>query len=120
MACQVIPLLPQITNNSALAAEIKLGPERIGSRTDGGLQIFLPQNNNTSVAWDRSYYEVALEAKRFFKSQTKNGVEHISEVTGDSIHSGQIFAEMLGAVCHPEFFEFSDVEVRPIPIPIRS
>ena len=45
---------------SALAVEVKLGPERIGARTDGGLQIFLPQNGSL-VAWDRSYYEVALE-----------------------------------------------------------
>ena len=103
--------MSQSLTNSPLAAEIKLGPERVGARTDGGLQIFLPRNDKTSIAWDRSYYEVALEAKRFFKSQSKDGVEHISEVTGDSIHSGQIFAEMLGAVCHPEFFEHSDVEV---------
>lgn len=47
---------------SPLAAEIKLGHERIGARTDGGLQIFLPRKDLDSlVAWDRSYYEVALE-----------------------------------------------------------
>ena len=35
----------------------------------------------------------------------------ISEVTmNDSIHSGQIFAEMLGSVCHPEFFDHTDTE----------
>jgi hypothetical protein len=45
---------------SALAAEIKLGPERIGARTDGGLQILLPLEGN-HIMWDRSYYEVALE-----------------------------------------------------------
>jgi len=49
-------------NSSPLAAEIKLGPERIGARTDGGLQICLPQNTNL-VAWDRSYYEIALEVR---------------------------------------------------------
>jgi hypothetical protein len=29
----------------------------------------------------------------------------------DPIHAGQIFAEMLGAACHPEFFDHADVEV---------
>jgi len=48
---------------SALAAEIKLGPERIGERTDGGLQIILPQDGDL-IAWDRSYYEIALEVFR--------------------------------------------------------
>jgi hypothetical protein len=75
------------------------------------LQILNPQGNNL-VAWDRSYYEIALEAKRFFKTKrTKSGGERVSEVKGKSIHAGQIFAEMLGAVCHPEFFDCTDVEV---------
>lgn len=34
----------------------------------------------------------------------------VSEVTDNSIHAGQIFAEMLGAVCHPEFFDYTDLE----------
>ena len=102
-------------DSSPLAAEIKLGPQRIGARTDGGLQILLPQTESF-VAWDRSYYEIALEAKRFFKTESKDGIEHISEIKQDSIHSGQIFAEMLGAVNHPEFFDHSDVEVLPLPI----
>jgi hypothetical protein len=45
---------------SALAAEIILGPERICARTDGRLEIFLPQNGSF-VARDRSFYEVALD-----------------------------------------------------------
>jgi hypothetical protein len=49
---------------SALAAEIKIGPERIGARTDGGLQIFIPGRDGL-VAWDRSYYEIALEVHPF-------------------------------------------------------
>jgi len=32
-------------------------------------------------------------------------------VTDDAIHAGQIFAEMLGAVYNPEFFDHVDVEV---------
>ena len=47
-------------DRSALAAEIKLGAERVGARTDGGLQIFLHSGGNL-VAWHRSYYEIALE-----------------------------------------------------------
>ena len=57
---QQVPPLPFITDDSPLAAEIKLGAQRIGARTDGGLQIFLPQDTKF-VAWDRSYYEIALE-----------------------------------------------------------
>ena len=52
--------LVDILTCSPLAAEIKIGPERIGARTDGGLQIFHPRNDSL-VAWDRSYYEIALE-----------------------------------------------------------
>jgi hypothetical protein len=51
-----------ILTYSALAAEVKIGDERIGARTDGGLQIFLPREGSDSlVAWDRSYYEIAFE-----------------------------------------------------------
>jgi hypothetical protein len=51
---------------SPLAAEIKIGKDRVGARTDGGLQIFLPiQDKDDLVAWDRSYYEVALEVNIF-------------------------------------------------------
>jgi hypothetical protein len=42
-------------------AEFKLGPQRIGAYTDGGLQIQLPLAEGRFVEWDRSYYEVALE-----------------------------------------------------------
>ena len=34
----------------------------------------------------------------------------IFEVTDNCIHLGQIFAEMLGTVCHPEFFDHTDLE----------
>ena len=43
-----------------LAAEIKLGAERVGARTAGGLQIFFPRDGNL-IEWDRSYYEVSLD-----------------------------------------------------------
>ena len=51
-------------------------------------------------------------AKRFLKSKrNKDGTETFSEIdSDDSIHSGQIFAEMLGAVCHPEFFDHTSLE----------
>ena len=44
---------------------------------------------------------------------TKAGKEEITEINDpdDSIYAGQIFAEMLGAVCHPEFFNYTDLEV---------
>ena len=42
----------------------------------------------------------------------KDGGEEIIELLPEhSIHAGQIFAEMLGAVNHPEFFNHNDVEV---------
>ena len=43
-------------------AEIKLGVRRFGARTDGGLFISLPQQGQF-IAWDRSYYEIALEGE---------------------------------------------------------
>ena len=64
MAKLVLSHLLDILTSSPLAAEIKLGPERIGARTDGGLQIFLPCNDSL-IAWDRSYYEIALEVNIF-------------------------------------------------------
>jgi len=33
------------------------------------------------------------------------------DITESPIHTGQIFAEMLGAVNHPKFFDYTDVEV---------
>jgi hypothetical protein len=60
----IIP--PTFSNRSALAAEFKLGPERIGARTDGGLQIVLHRAPGELIAWDRSYYEVALEVSLTF------------------------------------------------------
>jgi hypothetical protein len=77
------------------------------------------------VAWDRSYYEIALEvrlrlhpyllkAKRFYKiKRNKDGTENVTQIDDQehSIHAGQVFAEMLGAVCHPEFFDHTDQEV---------
>jgi hypothetical protein len=62
----------EILTCSALAAEIKIGPERIGARTDGGLQIFIPREDSDSlVAWDRSYYEVAFEVNNSLFLVTK-------------------------------------------------
>ena len=35
-----------------------------------------------------------------------------------SVFAGQVFAEMLAGICHPEFYSYSDQEVSP-PIPMR-
>lgn len=67
--------------------------------------------------------DLICEAKRFFKTQpNKEGGKDISEFGPDqTIHSGQIFAEMLGAACHPEFFDHGDVEVpRAFPVSLTS
>ena len=85
----------------------------------------MPENGNEKLAWDRSYYEVAIEvrhvasltnskSKRFCKTKrNKDGTETTLDIgnSEDSIYAGQIFAEMLGAACHPEFFDHTDVEV---------
>ena len=67
---------------SALVAEVKLGQTRIGSRTDGGLRIVLPRDDGDSVAWDRSYYEIALEVS----------CQHITfaEILGQTICKNEI------------------------------
>jgi hypothetical protein len=38
--------------------------------------------------------------------QNKDGTDIVAQINDpdDSFHAGQIFTEMLGAVCHPEFF----------------
>jgi hypothetical protein len=53
-----------------------------------------------------------LESKYILISQM-NYVDPELEIDNpsDPIHAGQIFAEMLGAACHPEFFDHADVEV---------
>jgi hypothetical protein len=47
-----------------MSAEIKLGNNRFGARTDGGLQISL--QNPSLITWERSYYEIALEVMILF------------------------------------------------------
>lgn len=49
-----------LLNSSSMSAEIKLGDKRFGARTDGGLQISL--QHPSLITWERSYYEIALEA----------------------------------------------------------
>ena len=52
-----------------------------------------------------------FQAKRFFKQQ-KSKIEE-EEITNleHPVFAGQIFAEMLGAVAHPEFYLYSQQEV---------
>jgi len=52
-----------------------------------------------------------FQAKRFFKEQ-KSKIEE-EEITNleHPVFAGQIFAEMLGAVAHPEFYLYSQQEV---------
>ena len=47
-----------------MSAEIKLGNNRFGARTDGGLQISL--QHPSLITWERSYYEIALEVTILF------------------------------------------------------
>jgi hypothetical protein len=41
-----------------------------------------------------------------------HGIDLTTKSPSKQIHAAQIFAEMLGAVCHPEFFDCTDMEVR--------
>jgi hypothetical protein len=45
---------------------MKLGSQRVSARTDGGLQIQMP-DGGLRLTWDRSYYELALEVQLFFR-----------------------------------------------------
>lgn len=65
---------------------MKLGPDRITAKTDGGLQILIAMKDEQGneledeVIWERSFYELALEvAKTLFKTLTYNSRK-------DSIH----------------------------------
>jgi len=71
--------------------------------------------------WPRHYYVLALEvsyhslqalnqAKRFYHEK-KSKEEEITDLN-HPVFAGQIFAEMLGAICHEEFYRYSDQEAR--------
>jgi hypothetical protein len=46
------------------------------------------------------------------KKKGKDEIEKQYSVDdGHPIHAAQIFAEMLAAACHPEFFDHTDIEV---------
>jgi hypothetical protein len=120
-----LPLHTKRPVGSALAVKNKLGPERIGDRTDGGLKVLLPLDGNY-IMWNRFYYEVALEVyppsftnpgKALLQktNQNKDGTATVNAISdpNDTIHAGQVFAEMLGAVCQAEFFQHTDIEVYP-------
>ena len=76
--------------------------------------------------WTRLYFALPLEvshprsqaynqAKRFYREE-KTKEDEITDLN-HPVFAGQIFAEMLGAICHPEFYEYTNQEVpasRPI------
>ena len=64
MGTQVFPIVSFQLISSSMSAEIKLGNNRFGARTDGGLQISL--QHPSLITWDRSYYEIALEVTILF------------------------------------------------------
>ena len=110
----------------ALVGAMKLGKETIFAQTDGGLQIVIPrkddEGNETTdkVIYERAYYALAFEvnetflyfywwnkSKQFYKTRKSeeagNTIEVDIESMDDPIHAGQIFAEMLVSISHPEF-----------------
>ena len=55
-----------------------------------------------------------IQAKRFSRDTKEKEIREITD-SQHSVYTGQIFAEMLAAVCHREFYRQSDQEVRPCP-----
>jgi len=120
-----MPVSPVWTYARFLVGATRLAAETVFAQTDGGLQIFIPrkdgEGNETDehVIYDRAYYELALEvlsrcfffcssqSKRFYKTFKADDNEGNTEIDIESsshpIHAGQIFAEMLASVSHPEF-----------------
>jgi len=91
---------------------IVLGHETIRSINDGGLGIQYNDGEGLT-AWQPSKKGqpvLSLEAKRR-RSNRKDDIELVYE------YAGQIFCEMLGQVCYPEFYENQTMgyqEVRPL------
>jgi hypothetical protein len=98
----------------------------VAVRTDGNLQIEVVDGKTPSgrMFWSRHYYVLPFEVHSSQTSlifQAKRFLSHLQEEqprTHDSVYrsrnpifSGQILAEMLGAVCYPEFYRYSDQEV---------
>jgi hypothetical protein len=56
---------------------------------------------------------LTFQAKRYFRETGKDKQKKESEVTDikNPVFAGQIFAEMLAGICHPEYYKYSDQEV---------
>ena len=76
------------------------------------------------MLWPRHYYIVPLEvssfnsklsikAKRFYREKNSDK-EEITNLD-HPVFAGQIFAEMLGAICHEELYRYVDQEVLLLP-----
>ena len=105
-----------------------VGKDRVWAKTDGGLQIMIPKrdyNGNETeeqVIYNRAYYKLALEVlhpfsqliqSKRFSQKNKEGVEtEVDSTSNHPVHAGQIFAEMLATVAHPEY-DCLDQEVFP-------
>ena len=98
---------------------VRLGPaQSITAIDDGGVSMSfqreLLDKASTRVVLslevhDHSAIDLQLQAKR------KKHAKENDEATANR-HAGQIFAEMLGQVCHPEFYELENdfQEVNPL------
>ena len=55
-----------------------------------------------------------MQAKRFFaeSGKEKKRTFEITD-TANAVFGGQVFAEMLAAICHEEHYRYSDQEVSP-------
>jgi hypothetical protein len=102
------------------------------------MQIEVETETGERVMWVRHYYVLPLEvrsphpnqnlspcqvnsqAKRFISTRKKNDEIETTELDSPSaVFAGQILAEMFGAVCYPEFFNYLDQEVTlPPPRPL--
>lgn len=60
-----------------------------------------------------SYITDLFQAKRKQRITTRNGKEKVIEITDSRspVFAGQVFAEMLAVVNHPEHYRYSNQEV---------
>ena len=86
---------------------VRLGSQYVKAQDDGGVSMSfqrdLSDKASTRVVLslevhDHSAIDLQLQAKR------KKHAKENDEATANR-HAGQIFAEMLGQVCHSEFYE---------------
>jgi hypothetical protein len=99
--------------------KIQLASKRVTARSDGGLSIYL---NSTSSC---SYPVLCLEVIQSLLLNTDDEVKRKKHRLRDSettrqMHAAQIYAEMLGQVCHKKLYAGNPNGYQEVKLRIKS